>query len=212
MNQSTTTTEYEAPQALLKRLQFLIDSVFALVMVIFVIILLPEPEIDKTSESPLLTLLAGEKQRLIQLVLIYLIVAMYWVGHTAQFKYILKVDTGQLVLQLMYLLGILFVPATLWLTLVLGEERLSYVIHNANLIWLGVFSILAWKQATKNHNLVHPDLPDEVIQTVRREAFLEPIVMAIGIVAALVGGALWWGLTFSLLIIVPMIQKQMTKK
>ena len=51
-----------------------------------------------------------------------------------------------------------------------------------------------------------------MVQTVRREAFLEPIVLAIGIVAALIGGALWWGLTFSLLIIVPMIQKQMTKK
>ena len=99
----------------------------------------------------------------------------------------------------------------LWLTLALGEHTLSYILHNINLIWLGFFSIMAWNQATKGNRLVDKDMPSEVARSVRRAALLEPIVMVIGIIGALIG-QLWWMLSFLLLFIIPIVGKAFKKK
>ena len=70
---------------------------------------------------------------------------------------------------------------------------------------------MAWNQATKGNQLVDDNLPPEVVRSVRRAALLEPIVMGIGIIGALIG-TLWWMLSFLLLFIIPLAGKALGKK
>ena len=189
---------YADPQGPLTRLQFIVDVVFAIAMVAFAITY-PMPEVEKTAADPLRHLLSEMALDLVSLALTYAVVAMYWYKHTMQFNYRKRLDTGQVVLQLTSMFGILLLPLSVWLTLALPDFKLSYVIHNVNLVWLGFFSIIAWNQATRDNRLVDKDLPAEVVTSVRKAALLEPTVMVIGIFAALIG-PVWWMLSFLLLL------------
>lgn len=210
MSDTNPQNEYVSPDLPMDRLGFIIDVVFAITLVSFAIIF-PWPELDKTAANPLLDMLSDEAESFGSLVLIYSIVAMFWYKHAAQFRYLRKIDTTQVVLQLTYMFGIITVPMSVWLTLALHEYRLSYIIHNVNMIWIGFFSIMSWNQATKDNRLVDKDLPAEVVKSTRRAALLEPSVMAVGIPAAIIGPT-WWMLSFLLLFIVPMVQKALKKK
>ena len=168
----------------LRRLHFMIDIIFSLGLLYFVLAFIPElpTEVDTT----LLKELQEEGRHLIQVAIIYSITFTYWYKHTQQFKYLRRLNTGQVVLQFVYLFGIAYLPITFRYTIVFSEDALSYVVHNLNLIWFGVFSLLAWTQATKRNQLVDKDLPSELVRAIRREALLEPIVLVIGIIGALI--------------------------
>ena len=199
--------------ATLRRLHLMIDIVFALGLLYFALALFPElpTEVDTTAGDSLLKELQEEAGNFIQIALSYSITIMYWYKHTQQFKYLRRLNTGQVVLQFVYLFGIVYLPITFRFTIVFSEDALSYVVHNINLIWFGVFSILAWNQATKRNQLVDKDLPSELVRAIRREALLEPIVLVIGIIGALID-PVWWMLSFLLLLIVPMVEKALKKK
>ena len=196
----------------LRRLQFMIDVVFAIGLLSFGLALLPQLliEVDTTAGDSLLKEIQEEGRYFIQIALTYSITIMYWYKHTQQFKYLRRLNTGQVVLQFVYLFGILYLPLTLRFTVVFPEDSLSYVLHNLNLIWFGVFSILAWNQATTRNQLVDKDLPPELVRAIRREALLEPTVMALGIICALIG-PVWWMLSFLLLLIIPMVENALKK-
>ena len=197
----------------LRRLHFVIDIIFALGILSFALAFIPElpTEVDTTAGDSLLKELQEEAGNFIQIALSYSIRIMYWYKHTQQFKYLRRLNTGQVVLQFAYLFGIVYLPITFRFTIVFSEDALSYVVHNINLIWFGVFSILAWNQATKRNQLVDKDLPSELVRAIRREALLEPIVLGIGIIGALID-PVWWMLSFLLLLIVPMVEKALKKK
>ena len=172
----------------LRRLHFVIDIIFALGILSFDLAFISElpTEVDTTAGDSLLKELQEEAGNFIQIALSYSIRIMYWYKHTQQFKYLRRLNTGQVVLQFVYLFGIVYLPLTLRFTMVFSEDALSYVLHNINLIWFGVFSILASNQATKRNQLVDKDLPSELVRAIRREALLEPTIMAIGIIGALI--------------------------
>ncbi|MHC4619022.1 MAG: TMEM175 family protein [Planctomycetota bacterium] len=206
----TSENKYMDPKVPLQRLGFIIDMVFAIAMVSFAIVF-PWPQVDRTAANPLLHLLSNEALSFISLGLTYSIVAMFWYKHAVQFGYLRRVDAGQVILQFTYTFGIIILPLSVWLTLAMYEFKLSLIIHNINMIWLGFFSIMAWNQATRDNRLVDKELPAEVITSTRRAALLEPGVMAIGILAALIG-PVWWMLSFLLLVIIPVAQKAFEKK
>ncbi len=210
MSDTSVQNKYVAPDLPMGRLGSIIDMIFAISMVSFAIIF-PWPEVDRTAANPLMHMLSNEAMNFISLCLTYSVVAMYWYKHAVQFRYLKRINTGQVVLQFTYMFGIVILPLSVWLTMDLPEFKLSNVIHNVNLIWVGFFSIMAWNQATKDNQLVDKDLPAEVVRSTRRAALLEPSVMGIGIIAALIG-PLWWMLSFLLLFIVPLAGKAFKKK
>ena len=80
------------------RLNFIIDTIFAIVLVSMAFIFTWK-EVDKMAADPLLKMLADDAVQLLTLAMAYLIVAMSWYKHAMIFKYLRRADTVQVILQ-----------------------------------------------------------------------------------------------------------------
>ena len=133
--------EYTVPQAVPKRLQLIIDVVFAITMVAFAIVY-PWPKVDSTVANPLMHMLSKEAVNFVSLALTYGIVAMYWYKHTVQFRYLKRINGGQVALQLIYTFGIIILPLTVWLTLAMTVLKLTGMITVSYFSCFGVWLVI----------------------------------------------------------------------
>lgn len=125
----------------------------------------------------------------------FILVASFWLGHHRLFRLIHSYDDRLIVLNVLFLMGVAFLPVP---SAALGEhgpERPVVIFFSACYVFIGLTEFGVWWYASSRHRLVAPDLSDHVIRYVSYRLLVPVVVFAISILIALFDpllAMLWW--------------------
>ncbi|SRR5579885_1391656 len=161
------------------------DGVFAIAITLLVLDL-RVPEVESHAAAEKAAALLALQPRIISFVLSFLIIALYWMLHQRTFRYIERYDPALLWLNVLYLLGITFLPFP---TSVLGEygrEGFVVALYLGNLALIGLLGTATWCYATHDRRLVAKDLPSRLITYSTLRGAISVTVFSLGTALAFV--------------------------
>lgn len=172
-------------------LQQLSNGIFALAMTLMVLQFefpnplqfASDPEIGKflLAQLPTLALYFGT----------FLLLALYWIARTEQFKYCQRTDGVHLWLNLLSLMFVVVVPYTNGLASLYMMTPSVQILYSSNLFLIGVFSGLSWLYASQSGGLTGEELTRPLQRFVALEGAIEPVVCLLAIGATLTAPVLW---------------------
>jgi uncharacterized membrane protein len=192
-----------------KRMETLVDGIFAIAMTILVLTL-TVPDIT----GPLSNLVIQEQlyeilPNFISIVVSFTLLAVFWNIHHRIFKQIKYVNAVLLWINIIWLFFIVMVPFSASLVGDYGKYPISHIIFNLNLLGIASFLYLNWFFAYKNE-FIHEKIDKNQINTTKK---LNSLFIGIAIVALIVSFFIphWAELTYLLIIPLEEIIKRISR-
>ena len=157
----------------MERLVFFSDAVFAIAITLLSIEIESPSKHGALNNSELFSGLIKLWPNYIAYVISFLVVGLFWKGHHAKFRIIIRYDNKLILINLLFLLVIAFTPFP---TRILAENRnqVATICYAMTMVVASVLSGLVWWYASGENRLVDPGLnPQE-----RRRRLSSPITMA----------------------------------
>ncbi|TSA26658.1 MAG: DUF1211 domain-containing protein [Bacteroidetes bacterium] len=176
------------------RLQRITDIIFAFSMVLFIIsgmLTFNNADFWDGYEADPAGFVTGQARELLTSFLVFLFMAIYWTTHVGQSKYIIRVDTTYIWINIFYLFFISIAPLPNALSLKFGDDIYVQQFFNLDMLLIGIFSYFAWYYATKGHRLVIQHLSGREIRETNWNMLIEPLVALIAILVSLTYPVLW---------------------
>jgi uncharacterized membrane protein len=146
----------------LERLIFFSDAVFAIAITVLVLDIHLPPGGDIADNDQLRLMLTGLWPKYLAYIISFWVIGLYWISHHRKFLLIKRFDNRLLRLNILLLMAIAFIPFP---TAVLSENgnRTASIFYAFIMAVGGLLVCLLWWHATRNHNLVDPQLNKQVI-------------------------------------------------
>ena len=174
----------------LSRLETLVDSIYALVIVIIVAGFPSARNFDGDYATPW-AFLSEHFDELTTPTLGLVLIILYWAQSNVQLGNLARTDTRhatlvimQVVLLLVYVYSVDFVLDFPGNTTVLATQSVLFCL-------MGVVSMLAWKWAIRGRRLVSSDIDDQDLLSISRQMIPEPLTAFITIGFSFLGPTAW---------------------
>jgi uncharacterized membrane protein len=164
----------------LDRLIFLSDGVFAIAMTLLAIDL-ALPEVASPSAADLGQRLFALWPRYLSFALSFLVIAQYWRSHQRIFRYMIRLDSRFVWLNLVLLLCVAFLPFPTSVLGAYGNDSVSVSLYAGTLAATGVVVLAMWLYATTRHRLVSHELSPRQIQQITARAASAPAIFLLSI-------------------------------
>jgi uncharacterized membrane protein len=164
----------------LDRLIFLSDGVFAIAMTLLAIDL-ALPEVTSQSAADLGQRLLALGPRYLSFALSFLVIASYWRSHQRIFRYVVRLDSRFVWLNLLLLLCIAFLPFPTSVLGNYGNDAVSVGLYAGTLAVTGVVVLAMWVFATTGHRLVAHELSARHIHEITARAVSAPAIFLLSI-------------------------------
>ena len=160
----------------LNRILALTDGVFAIAATLLVIdLFVPTLSADATS-ADLWNALAGEYQIFLAYLLSFFILGVWWNAHHRHYELIRRSDATLRWLNLLLLLTIGLLPFFTKILAEYGPLQAAVALYALDQGAAGLFVMLSWVYASKNHKLLEKNLPDETIKLTSMRSAIAPII------------------------------------
>jgi len=160
-----------------RRIEALVDGVFAVAMVLLVL-QVPLPDLpDPPTAEGVISALTAVLPAVGGFALSFLILGAFWIGHHGQFRHIRRVDRTLLWLNILLLLCVAFVPFTTVFLARYPLQPAALVVYGGTLLVCGVVLFAHWGHAV-GHECVGEDVTPEMAEVIRER-------MSMGMVAYL---------------------------
>jgi uncharacterized membrane protein len=165
-----------------KRLETLVDGIFAIAMTLLVLGLavpvIRPPITNAGVETALISILPI----FISLVVSFILLAVFWKIHHRIFKQINKMNGTLLWINVVWLLFIVLVPFSATLTGDYGAFTIANVIFNINMLGIAILLYLNWHYAD-HKNFIHEKISDEEVTFTKivNFSFILVAITAIGL-------------------------------
>lgn len=177
------------PQTDPARLIALSDGIFSVGMTLAAVQILPPDLSHRLHHEGAAAVLADLKPQFVAISVTFLLVGIYWVTHHRIFSYIRRVDRGFLMLNLLFLLGITFMPFAVQLSSLPSADAAAAAYYGAYCGTLGGLLGLIWWSATRDRRLVDADLSEEVVRYGHARSWFSAGIFLLSIPVALYVGA-----------------------
>jgi len=165
------------------RLEALSDAIFAFAMTLLVLTLtLPDATQTKLDLSQLL---AAQWPKFFNYALSFLLLAIFWIVHHQQFRFIHRTDRNHIWINIGILMFVALMPFSTDVTGDYSGNTLAQLLFSGNLLILGLLFLLNWWYACYHHRLVAKDLSRETIVRGLRRGSVVPIIAFISMVLCL---------------------------
>jgi len=178
-------TPPKAPTLSTARIETLADGVFAIVMTLLVFDM-RVPIQDQVNAVGLGQALLTLTPNMISYVISFVILGVFWVGHHNQFFYIRRSDRSLLWINMLFLMFVALVPFSAGLLSQYGNDPLSLIVYNLNLIATGSVLYLHWAYAVRDGHLLGHALDPKVDRLVRRRILTPPSFYFLAILVSLI--------------------------
>ena len=167
--------DIEGPSALLDRLIFLSDGVFAIAMTLLVFgLTIP----DVSSGDSLAQSLIDLWPKYVSYALSFAVIASYWSAHQRMFRYLVRADNVLVALNVLLLMWIGFQPfSTNVVRTYSGGVAVSF--YAGTLAATGAVSLAMWLYASHSHRLIRRSLDARTIHYVTWRAVIVPLVFLV---------------------------------
>ena len=176
-----------------KRVEFLTDGIFAVVMTLLVLEI-SIPQISSSHDDATIDIAAAETEllkglfdlwpKLLSFGITFIILAIYWLAHHRQFYYIKHVNRTLIWINFMFLMATCLLPFSASLLGEYNQQQISIFVFGANSIMIASLLSIQWWYALSHYStLVHENL-DPVTKTSSLRRLLLGIIVyliAIGI-------------------------------
>ncbi len=165
-----------------KRLETLVDGIFAIAMTLLVLGLavpvIRPPLTNAGVETAIISIIPN----FISLVVSFVLLAVFWKIHHRIFKQINKMNGTLLWINVIWLLFIVLVPFSATLTGDYGQFTIANVIFNINMLGIATLLYLNWHYADYK-NFIHEKISDEEISFTKKVnlSFIIVAITAIGL-------------------------------
>lgn len=150
-----------------KRLETLVDGIFAIAMTLLVLALAVPDIIGPLSNAAVQNALYGLITSFYTLVMSFILLALFWSNHHRAFHKINEMNTPLLWINVIWLLFIVLVPFSASLTGKYGEFSISHIIFNLNMLGIALFLGLNWFYATRKKFIDEKVPPRDITITIR---------------------------------------------
>jgi uncharacterized membrane protein len=188
MKKNPTATKKE--RRYLARLETLVDSIYALVIVIIVAGFPSARHFEGDFTSPW-DFLSRHSDELVTPGLGLILILLYWAQSNVQLGSLARTDTvhamlviGQLILLLVYVYSVDFLLDFPGDNTVLTAQSVIFLL-------MGVVSYVAWRRATGGRRLVDDEVRDDEIAKIGRDILPEPLTAFLTIGASFLGSTAW---------------------
>jgi uncharacterized membrane protein len=167
------------------RIETLTDGVFAIVMTILVFNF-HTPLNEVVAKFGLLHELAALVPNLVGYIITFVILGVLWVGHHNQFFYIRRADRVLLWINIFFMMVVALLPFSAELLSEYGQDSVSIIIYNINLILAEVLLFFHWWYATRDHHLLGQRLEPQVRTMVIRRILTPAGLYVVAILIAFI--------------------------
>lgn len=166
------------------------DAVFAIAMTLLVLDLRAPDLPAKHSAGDLWHALA-QWSSYAAFVLSFLVIGIYWLIHHHAFRQIRHVNGTLLWLNLIFLLGVTFIPYPTSVFDHYGDEQPAVMLYAGTMAVVGFVWAALWFYATRDPHLIAPDADAAEIAAGRRRALTAPLVFLLSL------GVAWFNPTLA---------------
>jgi uncharacterized membrane protein len=154
-----------------KRLETLVDGIFAIAMTLLVLALAVPDITGPLSNAAVQNALYGLIPSFYTLVISFILLALFWSNHHRAFHQIKEMNTVLLWINIIWLLFIVLVPFSASLTGKYGEFPISHIIFNLNMLGIAFFLFLNWDYADRR-NFIHETVESKKVNITKRISLL----------------------------------------
>ena len=170
----------------LERLILFSDAVFAIAITLLVIELKIPNLGEEPTEAKVINSLMALAPKIIGFLLSFFLIGLYWTIHHRLFGFVIAYTQRLLWINLLFLLGIVFLPFT---TAFYSEYTFAFLktpimLYSFNFCYIGIFSFALWKYVSNPKNNLSDNLAPVLAQYYTLRAIAIPIIFAIIIIVS----------------------------
>ncbi|MDJ0682871.1 MAG: TMEM175 family protein [Xenococcaceae cyanobacterium MO_167.B52] len=190
------------------RLSTLVDSIYALVLVILVTNL-PFPSEEEWTEGTLVEFLTSQRGDFFPVIIALVLLSSYWIQNNNLFGNLVRTDAIHSSLSL---LQILFVFSYLYAVILGTEPKFEdrpgvLALQSLTAACIGITGVISWFYAQQNRRLLSDELTAPEIREMKRNLLGEPITALITFPCAFLGGIAWEIAWFSYPLVIRLLQR-----
>ena len=174
----------------LKRLEMLMDVVFALI-IWRIFMILPRPNGDMAQWTSVLEMLQNNGDKFLLVLLSTIIVIVFWVQNNNLLGKMKRTDTIHTSIAIFQLIFLLLLLYSIGLGIRYEGELVTKVMESTAAILVSLMAYLGWRYAMFRAKLVADDVTEEEARQTLEQNKAEPITAAITIPFAFVGPLAW---------------------
>lgn len=174
----------------LDRLETLIDSIYALVIV-FLVTQFPNPLEFEEQFSSFWHFVRLHGEDLAAPLIGVVLVVIYWLQNNLLFGYLERTDNKHASIAISQLFSVLFYLYTSDLLDAFPDTKTILAMQSATFAAIGLLAIWGWSYATKNRRLIGDELDNEEIARIHSKILPEPVTAIITLPFAFVGATMW---------------------
>jgi uncharacterized membrane protein len=172
----------------LGRLESLIDTVFAVVIVVMVLDL-PDP--DESIVFDLGSFVAFQVESLIVAMLGIIVVLVYWFQSNLLLGNLKRTDGKHAAISLLQIFLVLAYLLTVSFGIELGNEPVVLAAQSVAAALVGFAAAAAWWYASYNRRLLTPEIDDDEVTALRLRVLAEPLTAVLTIALLFVSATAW---------------------
>lgn len=146
------------------RIEALSDSIFAFSMTLLVMNFTFPSAGALVNDMQVTQLFLKEITKFHRYVLIFVLLALFWIGHHQQFHHIKRTDRTFLWIQVVILMFIVMVPFTAAWMSAYSSLHVTNLVFDLNLFVLGFLFLASWVYATHNGRLVEENIDRKYVR------------------------------------------------
>ncbi|MGK7948844.1 MAG: TMEM175 family protein [Xenococcaceae cyanobacterium] len=195
------------------RLETLIDSIYALVLVI-VVTQLPLPSEEQWANGTLIEFLTSQGKDLFPVIIALVLLTTYWIQNNISFGNLVLTDNIHTSLSL---LQVFFIFSYLYAVTLGTEENFEgqagiLALQSITAALIGIAGSMSWFYAQQNRRLLSNELSQPEIREMQISLLGEPITALITLPCAFLGGIAWELSWFSYPLVVRLLQRLIKAK
>lgn len=164
------------------RLNAMSDGVFAIVMTLMVM----DVKVPRVADGELMRALVDGWPELATMLLSFVLLGIYWVGHNNIFQHVLKHDRAMLWLNILFLLVVALVPYGAGMLIHHGNTQMAHVIYAGVLAAGGVLLDVVWWRAARNRHLMCETVTSDLIRAFHFRILTGPLLYVVAIAASFI--------------------------
>ena len=174
----------------LDRLETLIDSIYALVIVLLVA-QFPSPLTTEGEFSNLLEFFSSEKGDLFAPLIGLVMIIAYWIQNNAIFGSLDRTDNKHASIAIAQMLFVLFYLYSADLMDAFPDARSVLAIQSSIFAIMGILNLAGWRYACKDRRLLSDEVTPEDQQAIRRMILPEPLTALVTLPFAAISATAW---------------------
>ncbi len=174
----------------LRRIESLVDGVFALVIVLTVVEL-PLPANDGLIAVSVSEFLRAHVDAYLPALIAIVLVVIYWIQNNILFGNLSRTDDRHTIISILQIFFLLLYFYTIGLGLDLDNPPGALALQSAAITLVGLAALAGWSYASRNRRLLTPEMGDKEIRDVRIRIMAEPITALITLACAPLGRTFW---------------------